>query len=236
MARARAVSPLIEADNYPRLGADFASLAPVSSLKARAGMWRRISKLVHAAFVNQVFFKGFSTGNRVRKGHRVAWGSGEGRDQTKKSRQGRTRAAEEDSDWQVSALNRVAALPILALGGRNGQAHLFPQGSADEPADAVRLPASGFQQLLRGGSAGPLEQVQDLGGLAALAGYFRFFAAFEAAGALLGRGGLFFPDLPLAGATRGFRGATLAFLVAFGSRAVAVAGVVACSSIFVVMV
>jgi hypothetical protein len=35
----------------------------------------------------------------------------------------------------------------------------------------------------------------------------------------------FFPDLPLVGATRGFRGATLAFLVAFGSLAGAVAWV-----------
>jgi hypothetical protein len=33
----------------------------------------------------------------------------------------------------------------------------------------------------------------------------------------------FFPDLPLVGATRGFRGATVAFLVAFGSLAGAVA-------------
>jgi hypothetical protein len=41
----------------------------------------------------------------------------------------------------------------------------------------VRLPAGGFREFLQGGAVGALHQVEDLGGLAALAG----------AGCLLGR-------------------------------------------------
>ena len=63
--------------------------------------------------------------------------------------------------------------------------------------------------------------------------------AYLAALRLLGRllaGMAFFPDLGLPGATRRFRGATWARLVAFGGWTGAAAGGLACSSAFDVMV
>jgi hypothetical protein len=65
-----------------------------------------------------------------------------------------------------SALDRVVALPVVALRGGDREAHLLPEGPADEPADAVRLPAGGLHNLLQ---VTPPHQVEDLGGLAALA-------------------------------------------------------------------
>ena len=76
----------------------------------------------------------------------------------------------------------------------------------------MRLPAGGFHEFFQGGAAGPFQQVQDLGGLAALAGASRClpllggfgrFVAFLAAVAFLA-------PLLLAGATRGFRARTFA--------------------------
>src|ERR1039457_3679145 len=66
--------------------------------------------------------------------------------------------------------DRVPALPVLGLGGPDRQPHLLAQGTGQEPADRVRLPAGGFPEFLRGGAARALQQVEDLGGLAALGG------------------------------------------------------------------
>src|SRR5260370_30332336 len=45
-----------------------------------------------------------------------------------------------DRSWWRSALNRVGALPVLALGGFDGESHFLAQCAADEPPDTVRLP------------------------------------------------------------------------------------------------
>src|SRR5262249_46973117 len=80
-----------------------------------------------------------------------------------------------------SALERVGALTGLARGGFDGQAELLAQGSADEAADAVSLPSGGSHDGLEGGAARPVQQFENLGGLATLA----------RRGGLLGGGGPF---------------------------------------------
>src|SRR5262249_46193378 len=69
-----------------------------------------------------------------------------------------------------SAFQRVVALTILALGRLDGQPELFAQRAADEAADAVRLPLRRGHQVLERGSARALDQLDDLAGLAPLAG------------------------------------------------------------------
>jgi len=77
--------------------------------------------------------------------------------------------------------DRVAAFPVLALGGHHRQAHLFADGAGEEPADGMWLPACRFHQLFAGHAAGPLEQVEDLVGLAALAGGLRLLIPLPSA-------------------------------------------------------
>jgi hypothetical protein len=57
-----------------------------------------------------------------------------------------------------------------ALGGRDRESHLLAERSADEASQGVRLPAGGFQQFLGSGALGSLQQVEDGGRFAALAG------------------------------------------------------------------
>jgi hypothetical protein len=40
-------------------------------------------------------------------------------------------------------LDRVSALPVIGLSGKDGQSHLFAEGAADESAYAMRLPVGG---------------------------------------------------------------------------------------------
>ena len=70
----------------------------------------------------------------------------------------------------MSAFDRVGALAVLALGRNDGQAHLPGDCPRQEPADGMRLPSAGFLQFLRGGAALPLQQIDDPGGFAAVAG------------------------------------------------------------------
>src|SRR4029077_6162817 len=100
-----------------------------------------------------------------------------GRDKEKPPR--RNPGGQKEPNRWASAFDRVAALPALGLGGLDCQAHLLAQRTGQEPTDRVRLPAGGFREFLQGGAAGVLQQVEYLGGLAALAG----------AGCLLGRPG-----------------------------------------------
>jgi len=53
----------------------------------------------------------------------------------------------------------------------NGQPHPFSDRARKEAADGMRLPAGGFHQFLRGGTALSFQQVKDLFGLATLAGH-----------------------------------------------------------------
>src|SRR5260221_7901482 len=52
---------------------------------------------------------------------------------------------------------------------RDVQAHLLAKAPGQEAAHAVRLPAGSFHQGLEGRPAGTLQQVENLGGFAALA-------------------------------------------------------------------
>ena len=70
----------------------------------------------------------------------------------------------------ASAFDRVAALCVLGLGGRDRQPESLPQGAGQEPTDRVRLPASIFHEFLQGGAAGAPQQVEHLGGLTAVPG------------------------------------------------------------------
>ena len=65
----------------------------------------------------------------------------------------------EPNGW-ASAFDRVAALLVLGLGGRDRQPHLLAQGAGQEPTDRVRLPVA----FLRGGVAGALMEIHIGGG------------------------------------------------------------------------
>ena len=147
-------------------------------------------------------------------------------------------AARKGRNCGGSAFDGVAALAVLALGGRDRQPHLLPNGPGQEAAHGMRLPASGLLQFLGCDPARPLQQVQDRGrlaaigapaGLAAAAGFFAPLAFGAPLGAFFA-GLAFFPAFPLAGATGARRGARLAFLVALGGSPAAVAGEVAVPS------
>src|ERR1017187_2786122 len=87
---------------------------------------------------------------------------------SRKARRGRNRAGRRNLRAMLLA-EGVAALPVRALGGRDRQPQLLADGSGEEAPERMRLPAGGLHQVLQGGAVGALEQVQDLGGLAALA-------------------------------------------------------------------
>jgi hypothetical protein len=86
-----------------------------------------------------------------------------------------------------SGFDQVVALPVLALGGHDRQLHLLANSSRDEPPDRMRLPTTRLLQLLGRCPARPLEQIEDLGGLAAATGAGGFRRAL---GRFLGRAGL----------------------------------------------
>jgi hypothetical protein len=141
--------------------------------------------------------------------------------------------------WHAtSVLDRIAALPVLGLGGRECQAQLFADRTREEPANGMRLPAGGSNQLGKCGAVRPLEQIQHLLSLDALAGTRFLLGSFGrlcALWRLLGWGGLL-PDLGLQAATRGFRPPDVAFFLALGSSAGATAWAVASVSIFGVFI
>jgi hypothetical protein len=69
-----------------------------------------------------------------------------------------------------SPLERVTALPVLDLGGCDGQSHLPAQDARDKSSDRVSLPAGGFHEILSGGASGAPQQVKELGALGAVSG------------------------------------------------------------------
>ena len=112
---------------------------------------------------------------------------------------GRYPAARRWWDRRDSALDGVAALPVLGLGGLYLQTKLLADSARQVPTDGMRLPAGGFHQFFECRAVRPFQQFQDLRCLAALA-RTRFllsgFGGFRALGRLLGRGGLSSPTWP----------------------------------------
>ena len=105
---------------------------------------------------------------------------------------GRSPAAREGQCRRDSGFERVGSFFALAFCGRERQAHFLPDCSGQEPANGMWLPARGFHQLFQSGTAGPLQQIQDLGCFAALAGAIgrlRQFRTLWLFSPLLGRGG-----------------------------------------------
>src|SRR5207245_11134387 len=99
-------------------------------------------------------------------------------DKTKKSRRGKTPAARANKGGKNSGFEGVTARAV-AFGRGNGQAHFLSQGAGQEATHRVGLPVGGFHEVVKGGSAGPFQQVQDLGGVAALAGAFALFTGLS---------------------------------------------------------
>src|SRR5690242_15473751 len=58
----------------------------------------------------------------------------------------------EPNRW-TSVFDRITALPVLGLGGRDFQAHLLAQDAGHKATDRMRLPAGGFHEFLPGGAA-----------------------------------------------------------------------------------
>ena len=112
---------------------------------------------------------------------------------------GRNPAARCERNRANSGFDGIAALAVLALGGRDGQAHLLADRAGQEPAHGMRLPAGGFHAvpcwwLRPAASAGP-------GSWRSCCRRGRLGLAFFALlGAFLA-GVAFFPALALAGAT-----------------------------------
>src|SRR5579864_3789535 len=48
-------------------------------------------------------------------------------------------------EWSGLGFDRVAPLPVLALGGRDGQTHFLAQSPADEAPQGMRLPGGRFE-------------------------------------------------------------------------------------------
>lgn len=69
----------------------------------------------------------------------------------------------------------VGALPFLALGGCDRQTHFLTHGAGQEPANRMRLPAGRFRQFLQRDTVGPLQEVEHLGGFAAVTRDARLF-------------------------------------------------------------
>lgn len=146
---------------------------------------------------------------------------------------------EEPSEWKPSArrggrrygssFDGIGAVPVVAFRRGYRQAQFLAYGPGQEAADRVRLPAARFLQFFTRCPAGPLQQVQDLGGLAAVPdvgladlGFFAPFGAFLARLVLVAN--LDPPDATLARRAPG-----LALFVTFGTAAALAAGVSGCS-------
>jgi hypothetical protein len=86
-----------------------------------------------------------------------------------------------------SGFDGVAALAVLALGRRDSESHLLSNRPGEEATHGMRLPPGSFHQLLGCNAPGPLQQVQHLGRLAAVA-RSPLSASFRRAGGLGFRG------------------------------------------------
>jgi hypothetical protein len=66
-----------------------------------------------------------------------------------------------------SGVQRIAALAVLALCGRDCQPHLLSHSARQESTEGMRLPVRQLQQLFGGRSAGSLKQFEDRRGFTA---------------------------------------------------------------------
>jgi len=129
------------------------------------------------------------------------------------------------------SFDRVGPLAILGLGRGDRQPQLLANGSRQEPAHGMRHPASRLLKLLGARSARALQQIENLGGLAAVAGAGGFLRAL---GRFLSEGGLL-PRLALLGATLRVRLAPLAFWVAFEASTAGASAVSSASAVEIIV-
>ena len=106
-----------------------------------------------------------SAGDRRKKKARLDW--------TRAGREGR----------RTLFRKAINSFSIFTLGGLYGEPHLFTKGAADKATDRMGLPASEGHNIGQRCTSGPLQQVKNLFGLAALAGFSGLPAAL---GCLLG--------------------------------------------------
>jgi hypothetical protein len=96
-------------------------------------------------------------------------------------------AAHGEFDWTSSGFDGIAALDVLGLRRRDGQPHFLSHCTRHEPTHGMRLPTRSFHQFFQRGSSGPMQQIQHLGSLAAVAGDGGLLSGF---GRVFGRTGL----------------------------------------------
>jgi len=161
----------------------------------------------------------------------------------RKTPPGANPAARSEQGWVILGFDGVAALPVLALGGRDRQAHLFADRAREESTQRVGLPGSRLYQFPGRCAAGRFSISRIVSVLLPSRATPFSLAAFPARapraffaplGAFLA-GLAFFPDLGLDDATLRARLATWAFFAAFGWSLAAVAWAVSVSSAVVIM-
>jgi hypothetical protein len=106
----------------------------------------------------------------------------------------------------VLLVEAIGALAVGAFGGLSRSPHLLSERAAQEAADRMRLPACRLDQLLQCHAVGPLQQVENLGCFAAVAGRGGFLRGRGLSVRLrLGRrhGGASFGDTGLCGRSCG---------------------------------
>ena len=125
-------------------------------------------------------------------------------------------AARDERNWRCSGFDGVGALAVLALGGRDGQAHLLARRSrtGSRGRECGCQPVA-FISSLAVAPSGRFSRSRILAALLPSRAPVAFFALL---GAFLA-GVAFFPDLAFFGATLRARLAALAFGVAFGASA-----------------
>ena len=96
------------------------------------------------------------------------------------------RGGQKNSILSALALQRIPALPVFGFAGSDVQPHLPSQNARDKSSNRVSLPAGGFHQIRPSGSAGSLQQVEKLGGFAALAGTGGLFYRLSRLGGFVG--------------------------------------------------
>jgi len=92
----------------------------------------------------------------------------------------------EQNGWG-SGFDGIGSFAVLSFRGRDRQAHLLANGSRQKTTYAMRLPTSRLHQLGQASSVGSFQQIENLGGFAAVPG---LTSLFRGLGRLLGGLGL----------------------------------------------